>query len=149
MFKSVVKYEDFNGNHKEEALYFNMNKPEMIRLLKTRPTITDELQDMANKLAMDNPPDGLFVDFMTFIEDLIGYSYGKKTDDGRFIKNNNVLEDLRTSNAYEAFYTKLLNDPKEFNTFVEQIFPADVMTEALKEQAKEQAEGMIKPETAE
>lgn len=143
MFKTVVKFEDFNDNHKEETLYFNLNKPEMIKILKEKPDITSELEALANELSKEEVKDGVYVDFMSFLEDLIVASYGVKTEDGRFIKNAEKLELLQTSNAYEALYTKFMTDPKEFDAFISGIFPKDIMTEALKEQAKNKAEAQL------
>ena len=140
MFTMPVKFTDFNGNDREKKLYFNLNKPELIKLLRERPNIQNELGELADKLGKKNAGDGVYIEFVTFIDDLIRLSYGEKTEDGNFRKNEAILEDFTTSNAYEALFTEFFNDPKKFDTFIENIFPADIMTEALKEQAKKQAE---------
>lgn len=145
MYTKEVNYEDFNGTKRSEKLYFNMNKPQLIKLLKERPTLTQELDTLAKRLSSndENEDPNLYVDFMSFLDDMIMLSYGKKTDDGRFVKNSAVLEEFQTSNAYEALYTDFLSNPREFDAFISGIFPADIMTEAVKEQALKEAEKQV------
>lgn len=143
MYTKEVNYEDFNGTKRSEKLYFNMNKPQLIKLLKERPTLTQELDTLAKRLSSNDEDPNLYVDFMSFLDDMIMLSYGKKTDDGRFIKNSTVLEEFQTSNAYEALYTDFLANPREFDAFISGIFPADIMTEAVKEQALKEAEKQV------
>ena len=138
MYKITVDFDDFNGVHREQTLYFSLNKPEIIKLLKKRPTLQDELEKMATRLSKKEPDTSLYVDFITMVDDFIRLSYGIKTESGNFRKNADILDDFTSSAAYDALFTKLLNEPKEFDALMEGIFPADVMTEELQKQIKEE-----------
>lgn len=142
MYSTKVSYEDFNGDKKEETLYFFMNKPEIIRFLKNRPQFTDEMEAMADRLAQKTPDSALYVDFMTLIDELVTMSYGEKTLDGKFRKNSTILEDFMSSNAYDALFSKFMENPKEFDAFTEGIFPADVMTEEVRAEARGKIEAL-------
>ena len=135
MYKTTVKYEDFDGNNREETLYFALNKVEMIKLLREKPTIQDDLGKMAKRIAKNDKQDiTLFIDFMDMVEDFIKRSYGVRTETGNFRKSQELLDDFLTSQAYDALYTKLLNNPNELDALLTGIFPADIMTDDLKKQ---------------
>ena len=144
MYSTKVSYEDFNGEKKEETLYFYMNKPEMLKLLKERPEFMDTLSSIADRLGKKNT-DGdptLYIDFMSVIDELFRMSYGIKTVDGKFKKKPDILEDFLSSNAYDALFTKFMDNPDEFNVFTRGIFPADVMTDEVIAEATRKAEAM-------
>lgn len=150
MYKINVNYEDFNGKERNENLYFNINKPEVIKILKTRPTFQKELSDLADKLSQKETEDSVFIDFISFVDYLIEKSYGKKTPEGNFIKNADILGEFMSSNAYEALYTLFFNDPKTYDAFIAGIFPQDIMEQAMKdEKVQEQAAKLFGENSAE
>ena len=67
-------------------------------------------------------------------KDLLIRSYGVKTPDGRgFIKNEDVLNDFKYTQAFSDIYMELATDDKAASEFVNGIIPVSLAAEARKE----------------
>ena len=131
MYKKTITYEDFNGLSRTEDFYFNLTQRELAKL----EVITDGgYAGMLTRIA--NAKDIEAID--STMETLINMSYGVKDNDGRnFIKNEKVLADFVSTQAYSDFYWELTHNEDEALKFVNGIMP--------KEMAKDKNSGPLVP----
>lgn len=118
MQKRVIKYTDYDGVPREENHFFNISKPELIRL---------ELEFQAGLEATINS----FIanedkqQIMHFFERLIFTAFGVRTPTGQFIKTDEALTIFKNSKAYEALFMELLTDTQKAINFFEAVMPSE------------------------
>lgn len=113
MVKHVVKYQDFNGQEQEEALYFHMSKTESAMLEVSIPQglseYIKEVVESDNKTAM-----------LHLFKKVILESYGIKSEDGkRFIKNPTITQEFEQSIAFDTIFFEIATNPELAKTFME------------------------------
>lgn len=116
MYKITKKYEDFNGIEKEEDFYFNLTKADILKM------------ELSEEGGMDKRLDRLvktqdIKEAIKVFEGLLLMSYGVKTDDGRFVKNDQIRQNFVSSAAYSEIYMDLATNPEEAQKFVEGVVP--------------------------
>lgn len=130
MIKKTVKYEDYEGNQREETLYFNLNKAELIEMQAIGPL--KDFQQIAN--SQDT------AGIIKVLKELILGSYGEKSADGkRFIKvkdGHRLADDFAETEAYSELFIELANSPEALEAFVRGIVPQSLLAEAEKQQAQ-------------
>jgi len=120
MLKKRIEYEDFDGNKRSEDFYFNLTKTEM--------TLAQTSIDggLVNKLQKINDAQNVPEIVKTFVE-LVDMSYGVKSDDGkRFVKNKELLDEFKSTNAYDQLFMEVLANPKDAVGFLIGIMPSDI-----------------------
>lgn len=130
MLREVIKYTDYNGTVREEPFYFNFTKAELLQMeLSVKGGFHTYVQRIVD--AQDT------VTLIKIFKDLIDASYGVKSDDGkRFVKNEEVLDEFRQTEAYSELFMKLASDADEASRFVNGIFPAELQEEVNRELVK-------------
>ena len=125
MLKKSITYVDLNGITRTEDFYFNLSKPEVVKMQSSVMGGYDvRLKGIAAEL------NGAAI--MEFFEDLIKKSYGEKSEDGRrFKKSDEISEAFMQTPAYEVLFEELVTDDKAAAEFVNAIMPVDVMQKAL------------------
>ena len=132
MYAKTIKYEDYNGNMREETFYFNLSKAELIDLEWRTP---GGLENYMKHIMSMMDGQALADTFKMLIEK----SYGVKDPEGRrFIKNEQVLKNFTETEAYVELYVQLATDDKAAAEFVNGIFPKEAVEAARKQ--KEMAE---------
>lgn len=134
MLKKTITFDDFEGNTITRDFYFNISKPEMIKLQASVPGGLDKyLQKIGNS--------GDVLGIAEFIRKFIVAAYGEKGDDGiSFIKVRNGVnlgEQFEQTTAYEALFEELINgenDAKAFQDFLMGIIPNDLVKKAQEQQ---------------
>ena len=112
MLKKVIKYIDFDGNGREDTLYFNLTEPEVVRLDVQFP---GGLEGYINNLDEKVNPQ----DILSLFEDVIRASYGEKSDDGRyFVKDPETVDLFYQSAAYSALFVELVQDADTAASFI-------------------------------
>ena len=133
MYKKTINYEDFNGNEREDTLYFNLSKTEIAEMEMSYPGgYAKRLQDIGK--SGDNKE--IFDTFKSIVEK----SYGVKSEDGRhFRKSPEIVSDFISSAAFDQFMIDLLSDGgKTAAEFVNGIMPNSGMSnEELYEKTKD------------
>ena len=132
MLKKTVKYEDFDGNTREETLYFFISKTELTEMeLKTPGGFANKLERISQA------SNG--AEIMAVFKEIILTAYGEKSDDGRsFIKKRNgvrLADEFEQTMAFDALFTELITNPDKASAFVNGIMPKDLMAEANKQNA--------------
>ena len=85
MIKETITYEDLNGVERTEPFYFNLSKPEIVKM---RDSVKGGYDVQLQSLAADGTNGALI---MKFFEDFIKSAYGEKSDDGRrFMKSDEL-----------------------------------------------------------
>lgn len=126
MFKVTEKYTDYNGIERTEDFYFNLTKAELTKMqLSEDGGMVNMLQTLINKKDIKQ--------MIKVFDMIIDSSYGVKSPDGRkFIKNDEVLEDFKGTEAYSQIFTRFATDDKFAAEFVNNIIPKDIAEEAKK-----------------
>lgn len=121
MLKKTIKYVDLNGVERTEDFYFNLSKPEIVKMQSSVKGGYDvRLKGIANEL------DGAAI--MEFFEDLIRKSYGEKSEDGRrFKKSDEISEAFMQTPAYEVLFEELVTNDDAAAKFVNAVMPNDLM----------------------
>jgi hypothetical protein len=111
MLKKAIKYIDFDGNTREDTLYFNLTEPEVVRLdVKFPGGLEEYINNLDEKV---NPQD-----ILNLFEDVIRASYGEKSDDGRyFVKDPELVDLFYQSAAYSSLFVELVTNADKAATF--------------------------------
>ena len=125
MLKKTIPYIDLNGVERKEDFYFNLTKPEILKMQGSVKGGYDvRLKGIAADLNGTN--------IMEFFEDLIMRSYGEKSEDGRrFMKSDEISRAFMETPAYEVLFEELVTNDKAAADFVNSIMPADVTQKVL------------------
>jgi hypothetical protein len=129
-----VTYTDFNDNEATETLWFHLSQPELI---EWELSVDGGLKNMIQRVLESNNDQGLIMQF----KDFILRSYGVRSPDGkRFIKNEQLKEELVQSAAYHHLFMELATDSKKAADFLIGTLPkelqGDVQTAAAQLQAQ-------------
>lgn len=130
MLKKTIAYIDLNGVERKEDFYFNLSKPEILKMQGSVKGGYDvRLKGIAADLNGAN--------IMEFFEDLISRAYGEKSDDGRrFMKSEEISKAFMETPAYEVLFEELVTNDKAAADFVNSIMPADVTQKVLESMNK-------------
>lgn len=127
MTHETITYTDLNGVERTETFYFNMSKPEIVRMqASVKGGYDTQLQSIA---AGANGKQ-----IMEFFEDFIKAAYGEKSDDGRrFMKSEEISKAFMETPAYEVLFEKLVTDAGAAANFVEKVMNAKAAGGTLSE----------------
>jgi len=120
MYIVKEKFKDFNGQEREEEFLFNLTTTEVAKLELTKyGGLSSMLQTIVAKK-----------DIATMIEIfelIVDSSYGVKSPDGRnFIKNEQVLNDFKSTNAYSQIFMRFATDQEFTAEFIKNVIPSDL-----------------------
>lgn len=120
MVKKNITYTDLNGVERTEDFYFDMSKPEIVKMQTSAKGGYDvQLRSIAANL------NGALI--MEFFEDFIARSYGEKSEDGRrFVKSKELSEAFMQTPAYEVLFDELVTDDKKAAEFVNAVLRVNV-----------------------
>lgn len=125
MLHKTISYTDYNGTNRTEDLYFNLNEAEMVEMETMTPGGFAATLESAVK---SNDAGSL----MKIFKMLILKSYGIKSADGRrFIKSEEISEEFVQTEAYNKLFMELLTDADKASNFINKIFPADMVKNAM------------------
>lgn len=133
MIKETRKYVDFDGVEREEDFYFNFTKAELLQMeLSVKGGFHAYIEQIVK--AKNE------TELIRLFKELLEKSYGVKSPDGRrFIKNAEVLEDFKQTEAYSDLFLELATDADKASKFVNGIFPAALQAEVEKERKRQNA----------
>lgn len=119
MHKEVITYTDLNGVQRTEDFYFDLSKPEIVKMQTSAKGGYDtQLKSLA---ASEN---GALI--MEFFEDFIKTAYCEKSDDGRRrMKSEEISRSFMETPAYEVLFEKLVTDSKAAAEFVNRVMRVD------------------------
>lgn len=129
MLKKTIKYTDYNGVERTEDFYFNLSKAELAEM-----ELSSEagLQAYIEKIVSTQDRKKL----VELFKELILMSYGEKSLDGRrFIKNEEVRNSFKETEAYSELFMELATNADAASAFVNGIVPQNLETAAQPAQA--------------
>lgn len=130
MLKKTIKFEDYDGNEREEDFFFNLTQAELTTMQMS------EVGGLEKKLeniikAQDAPR------IMEMFRDIIRRSYGVKSPDGRrFMKSAELSDEFEQTEAYSILFMELCTDAEAASAFVQGILPKNLADEVKKSGAK-------------
>lgn len=112
MTKKTITYVDLNGVERTEDFYFDLSKPEIVKMQASAKGGYDvQLRSIAAS------PNGALI--MEFFENFIKRAYGEKSDDGRrFMKSEEISRAFMETPAYEALFEEMVTDAGAAADFV-------------------------------
>ena len=128
MYKKTITYTDYNDVEQTEDFYFNLNKAELMKIqLQNNGTLQAKLERLINTRETS--------EIAQIFQDIIDMSYGVKSDDGkRFIKNQEVLDAFKQTEAYSELYVELTTNTDAAVEFITGIIPAKIAEQLDKEE---------------
>lgn len=112
MLKKTISYTDLNGVERKEDFYFNLSKPEIVKM----QTSVKGGYDVQLKSIAANLDGG---QIMEFFEELISKAYGIKSEDGRrFMKSEEISRSFMETPAYEVLFEELVTNDRAAADFV-------------------------------
>lgn len=117
MLKKTIKYEDFNGEEREEDFYFHFSKAELAEMeLEYDGGLSATLEKIIQ--TKDIPP------LIKIFKRLILDAYGEKSPDGkRFVKSEELSTAFSQTNAYSELFMEVGTDDKAATDFINAILP--------------------------
>lgn len=117
MYKTTVEYEDFNGEKKKRTLYFNLSQSELTELkYESNGALEEKIIEIVGTKDRS--------EMMLLFTKIIKMAYGEKSEDGEyFIKNEDVYNRFKYSNAYDAFIDTLISNDDELANFIKHTLP--------------------------
>lgn len=116
MLQKIITYIDFDGAEKKQVCYFNMTRAEILKYNMSMPG--GAMENIRRWVAEGNEAK-VFEAF----ENLILASYGERTPDGRFIKNQTVRDAFLCTEAYSNLFMEIVNSEETMAAFIEGIMP--------------------------
>lgn len=131
MLKKRIKYEDYNGETREEDFYFNLSKAELTEMMFS---VEGGLENKIRKIIdAKNTPE-----LIKLVKDIIIKSYGEKSADGkRFIKSKELTEAFMQTEAYSELYIELATNDIAAADFIFGILPTSISDQLNKDGVKE------------
>ena len=125
MLKKTVTYEDpFNpGKEISEDLYFNLTKAELVEM-EMRVGGDGLKAHLENIAAAQNGQQ-----IMDEMKGIILKAYGKRTENGKFIKNDQLREEFESSEAYSTLFMEMVTEADAAVEFVNGIMPKGLADE--------------------
>lgn len=124
MVKKSIPYIDLNGVERVDDFYFNLSKPEIVKMQSSVKGGYDvQLKSISANL------NGKAI--MEFFEDFISKSYGEKSEDGRrFMKSEEISRSFMETPAYEVLFEELVTNAEEAAKFVNAVMNAEPAKQA-------------------
>ena len=113
MIVKTVKYKGFDGDDIEEKVYLHLTKAEFLKM-DLKYSDYGGLINYMRKLLTDVKEGDMFMKpLVAVLETLILSAYGRKTEDGRFVKKMHgqpLADEFETSEAYSSLLINLLSE---------------------------------------
>lgn len=120
MYKKELSYKDYNGQQRTETFWFHLNQVELVDIEVS--VDSNGLASYLDYLQKSNDR----AKIISFFKMLIQKSFGKKTEDGRFVKSDRIWEEFSSTAAYPALFMTLMKSEIEMEAFTNGIVPADI-----------------------
>lgn len=117
MLTKTITYTDFDGIERTEKHYFNFTKAEMTdyeAMYKQYGGVVKYLSFL-----IENEKE---YELIQAFKELILRSYGERTANGRFIKNQEIRDAFAASEAYSELFMEICSSQKAATDFINSLF---------------------------
>ena len=128
MLKKTITYTDYNDEEQTVDAYFNLNKTELVALYLSEGSGLDGYIEKIIQTTDTKKIHALFTD-------IVAMSYGVR-EGNKFIKNETVLEDFKSTGAFDQLVYDLITQSDSAVEFVNGIVPANLKELVEKEAPK-------------
>lgn len=127
MLKKEITYTDYNGVKRTGTFYFNLSRPELLRMeMTTEFSLEEKLKAMVKEKNK--------VKLYEYFEWLVLKSYGEKSEDGiHFHKSEELSKAFSETEAYTELLMELCSGEDKVLDFVNGIMPTPVPKEVEKQ----------------
>lgn len=117
MLKKTIKYEDYNGQEREEDFYFDLSEAEIIEMDVNEP---EGFEGKMRRVMGSH--DGKQI--MAMFKEFIRAAYGEKSPDGKYFdKSEEISRRFEHTKAYNVLFMELCTDAKKASEFVSAVMP--------------------------
>lgn len=122
MIRREITYVDFDGEEKTDVVYFHLTKAEILEFnLSYKGGLSAFLEDMVKERDMSK--------LVEYFKKLILFSYAEKTATGRLIKNDEIRDAFKCTEAYSQLFMELATNTQAGIDFVNGIVPTELQKE--------------------
>lgn len=119
MLKKTIKYHDLDGKPIEEDFYFNFTKGELVEMqFYGKDGLTAHLTKI-----MESGDQG---EIIKSFRDIIKASLGRRVDNVRFEKSEQIWLEFSQSEAYSELIVELLSNANSCADFIKGVVPAEI-----------------------
>lgn len=134
MIKKTIKYTDHNGKELTEDFYFHISKGEAV--LMEMEAVDSQVEGLTDKIErLMRSREGK--EIVAVFKDIVNKSYGIKTADGRFLKEdaqgNPLVVHFRSTEAYSELVFEMATNAEEGAKFINGMMPASFREDVKKE----------------
>lgn len=123
MITKTITFVDYNGEERTEDFMFNLTKAELMEMQVSKEGGMDKF---IQKIIKEKDAKNL----VGYFKDIILLSYGVKSDDGkRFIKNEEIVDSFKQTEAYSELFMELATDADKAAEFINGIIPQSMIKE--------------------
>ncbi len=117
MFFIQKEYTDFDGNQREEKVYFNLTESEILELMYSEAGGVDKYID---RIVQERDQ----AKIVGIVKELIRKAYGEKSPDGReFRKSDEIWAKFEATQLFSDLYMELATDAKKLVDFFDKLIP--------------------------
>lgn len=127
MLRKTVTFYDDEGNEITKNCYFNLTQAEIVDD-EFGGTAGESFVSILRKMTNEKDATKLLV----FVKKIMLASYGEKTSDGGFIKNDMIRDKFAASQEYSELFFQICQDTNTIADFVNGIVPKAMIKEAEK-----------------
>lgn len=133
MLKQKIEFLDNDGAKTSANFYFNLTRIEIIEL---DADYDDDLTGLLTRIGAGQETSKTI---LAFFKDLIGRSYGERTEGGKFVKSPELTSSFLATDAYSELLLSIFKDGGKAAAFINGMFPQDIVAQVNAERAaKEQ-----------
>jgi len=116
MLKKTIKYTDYNEKERTDDFYFNLTKTELTELELSEDGGLIETIEKISKAENNR-------EIFRIFKKIILMSFGKKSDDGRFIKSEILSTEFSQTVAFDILITSFFEDSDLAVEFIKGVIP--------------------------
>ena len=116
----MIPFKDFKGKPRNQEVNFNLNEPDVFKLLRQFQIVLDWQTSMKGELRELSTQE--VTDFYTTFEEIMLSAWGEPSEDGLYFRKAGRY-DFEESALFGATMVYFLNNPLEVGKFLDEIMP--------------------------